>query len=128
MTDQESNDLLNTIFPVGKERWIRVKYLDRKKCIDSFRLGHHTEESLAHAKEVGYEVTAIGVRDEYKPQFSAIMDLKTDVIAALSRFFRPDEDHMLDQVNEIFKNKLDELKPLLIKDVPIDGIKKSDKK
>ena len=122
MEDQESEDLLKDIFPVGEERWIKFKYLDFKKCLRAFRLGQHNENGKKHAEEKGYEVVAIGCRDEYVPQVSALMDVRDEVINVLSILEHDGSgySHLLDSVRASFKTKIDEVTSRTIKDVPIE--------
>lgn len=124
MEDQEKEDLFDSLFPVGEERWVKLKYLNRDKCVDTFRLGQHTEQSKERNEENGFEVTAIGCRDEYVPQVSALMDVRDEVINALYVLEMDGSgySHLLDSVRVAFKAKIDEVSQRTIKDVPIENI------
>lgn len=122
MSDREREDLFNSLFPVGEERWIKLKYLDRDKCIAKFRVGNHTEQSVAHAKELGYEVIAIGVRPEYEPQVSALMDVRDKVVGMVLDMVDNSGDYRLMEIRQIFKDKIEEINERTIKTVPIENI------
>lgn len=117
MTDEETEDLLNTIYPIGEERWVKVKYLNRDNARKSFRFRSSGEETKED-QDNGYIVTAIGVRDEYTPQVQAILDLKTDVASYLLNYLDPNDinhEQILDTVNTIFKEKMNDVKQHTIK-------------
>lgn len=104
MNNNEANDILESLFPVGQERWIKVKYLDLKKCINAF----HPYAKESREKDLGYETTAIGVRDDYTPQVSALMDIRDDITTLLLN--NGVEGYILDSVRNILKNKIEEVK------------------
>lgn len=114
MTDDESEAMMNSMFPVGQERWIKFRYLDRDKCIKAFlrSMSPNHEKSRQLAEESGYEVTAIGVRDEYTPQISALMDIK-DLLPGLENYTHIES--VLDAVRYLLNEKIDELKARMIK-------------
>jgi len=116
MTDEEREDIINSLFPVGKERWIKILYLDRDKCMEAFRMygNDHAKNAELH-KEQGYEVTALGTQDEYLPQISAILDIKEQIIGLLYGVL---QDHQLTIVNNVFKSKTDELRQRTITTEP----------
>jgi len=76
MTEQDNDDWLKAFYPLNKERWIRVKYTDPKKAMKVIRFNsaHFTNDP-----ELGFEVTTIGVRDDYTPQIEALLSLKKDM-------------------------------------------------
>lgn len=101
MNEKERDEFLDSMYPVGKERWVKVKYLDRDKCMQVFRWPDDKVD------EQGYLITALGVRDEYTPQIAALVDLQADVIAYLSHVLSESELHI---VNELFRQRMDEVK------------------
>jgi hypothetical protein len=119
MNSREAEDLFDSIFPIGEERWVKLKYLDRDKCIKTFRLGQHTENSKKHAENAGYEVTAIGIKPEYTPQVSALMDVRDAVVQQLNNVV---ENYHVDSIRNIFKMKIDEITERTIMNIPIDGL------
>jgi hypothetical protein len=68
----EREQLLDAVFPVGGERWIKVKYLDRDKAIKAF----HINGSPEHAAELGYEVVTLAIVPEFQPPRDLLLDLK----------------------------------------------------
>ena len=115
MADQrDKDDLLTSLFPIGEERWVKVKYLDFEKCVKIFNVGPNEKRKAERNEKYGFECTAIGIRPEYVPQVSAIMDLRDDIISSLSFIL---EDYQLDQLNRIFKAKIDEVKERTIREV-----------
>lgn len=107
MTNQEHEEMLDSLFPVGQERWIKVKYLDRDKCLKAFFMRTPPNETAERHQEQGYEITAIGVKDEYTPQISALKDVKDSVIALL---YGQVSDTFLSAINEQFTAVMDDLK------------------
>lgn len=101
MRDHE--DLIDSLFPIGKERWIKIKYIDQDKSKKVFAMFNATQENI-EAK--GYEVTAIGVKDEYEPQLSALLDVQDAVTVFLRAHV---DEHALQYVRQIFRDKCDEL-------------------
>lgn len=77
MNDQNKEESpIDGMFPEGEERWIKVKYKDSKKAQNHI-VSLYRDQSLM--EELGIEVTAIGIRDEYTPQTSAMTDIKLDI-------------------------------------------------
>lgn len=109
MSDDTEN-LLDSIFPVGKERWIKVRIKDRDICIKTFALNFHGSD-----KYEGYEITSIGLRDEYIPQISAIRDIEESILPILFGCDLP--DYLTKQIQEIFTQKKEELKQLTIQTI-----------
>lgn len=67
MNKEELKKMINTMYPEGQERWLKVKYLDSEKCVSSIRF----ENDL----DLGFEFTAIGTVAQYTPQVSALEEL-----------------------------------------------------
>jgi len=101
------DDVLDMLFPVGEERWVKIKYLDLKKCIKAFKLSNYTKKE--EHEEQGYEVTAIGIQDEYSPQVSALMDVRDEVTTILAFAFENTDDYRLNEIRSIFKSKIEEV-------------------
>lgn len=110
MSDEEAEDFKNSIYPVGKERWIKVKFIDRDKSMKAFRWKNGEEHDSQ-----GYAVTAIGLRDEYMPQISALMSLSDEVGAHLLRILDTEE---VKDIITMFSNKIEELKQTSIQQQP----------
>ena len=110
MNTAEIEDMKNSLFPIGKERWIKVLFKDRDKCMKAFRWNTNGFE------HDGYEVTSIGLRDEYVPQVSAISDIQDEVMGIL--FGSNIESYQLKRIEDIFKMKKEELKNRVIETKP----------
>ena len=110
MSPEEIEDMKNSLFPVGKERWIKVLFKDRDKCMKAFKW---SSNGYQHD---GYEVTAIGVRDEYVPQVQAISDLQDDLMGML--YTSNIEPYQLKQIEDLFKMRKEELKNRVIEITP----------
>lgn len=106
MTEKDTEDMLDTIFPIGEERWVKVKYLDRTKAIKTF---HPNSKE----KDRGYEIIALGVRDEHLPQLSAIVDLKDELVALLHGRIEP---RMFENAMLLCNARIQELKARTIVD------------
>lgn len=103
--DQDHEDLLNSIYPVGKERWIKILIKDRKICLDTFRLSQNDD------RYPGYAVQSIGIRDEYVPQIAAIADIEDEITPILLQNL---PDYLADNIAAIFKKHKDALKERVI--------------
>ena len=108
MDKEEAQDMIDSLYPVGQERWIKVKYLDQKKAMKVIRMRN------ADTSKLGFEVIAISISSEHEPQLSALIDLKSSVIAELLKIFQPD-DQRIANFNQIFLNKIEELRKQTIK-------------
>ncbi len=115
----DHDELIDALFPIGKERWLRIEYLDKPKCLKAFFMPMNNDAAKPIAQEKGYRVTAIGVRDEYVPQIGAIIDLKKNDILGLLHNNIP--DHLLSAISQKFKDATDEIKRNTIKELDIDG-------
>lgn len=109
MSDEEAEDLKNSIFPVGKERWIKFKFIDRDKCMKTFRWKNGEEYDGQ-----GYAVTALGLRDEYTPQISAIMDLRENVCGHLLDVLNYEQ---VQSIHRLFNEKIKEVKERTILEI-----------
>lgn len=102
----EKDDIFDTLYPIGKERWIKVLIHDRDKAMKDLR--------WTSGKEVdnrGYTLTAIATRDEYIPQISAIQDLEDTLNSFLIHLL---PEYEMNTVHSIFKQKKEELKSKVI--------------
>jgi len=104
--EAEHRSLLEDIFPVGQERWIKVKYTDFDWCVKNLRLQdkHKPEDAV----NLGFDVMALGVRDEYVPQVNALMDVRDDVVSMLAN--REAEPIFIDNIRVVFQQKIAEIK------------------
>jgi hypothetical protein len=69
MDKEEHKGILESLYPIGKERWIKVKFTDLKWCIKNLRLGRKNNN-------LGFEITALSVMEEHQPQVNAILEFK----------------------------------------------------
>lgn len=99
MEKEEADSLLNSIYPEGKERWMRVLIHNRNECVKIFRYGVANEN---------YEITAVGVKDEHVPQVSAIADIEDDVMILLVA--ADVSEGILNDIRSVFRTKKEELK------------------
>ena len=111
MKDEEYKAILESLFPVGKERWIKVLYKDFDWCVKNLRITNTDKPSNIP----GFEVTALGVRDEFVPQIAAMLDLKADVVEFL---YDKVPEQILNHVNELFRTHMSDLKSHTITEVP----------
>lgn len=100
-----SEDILRQLYPIGQERWIKVKFIDYEWCVKHLHWYKKTNE-------LGIEVTAIGVRDEYIPQISALLDVRDEITKIL---YGQIENYLLDSIREKIKERCDELKKQTIR-------------
>ncbi len=70
------DDFTKQIFPEGKERWIKFKYLDSNKVSKFIRFN----SPYFSNDDKGFEVTSIGLRDEYTPQIEMLLELKKELL------------------------------------------------
>lgn len=117
-TTKEQDSLLRQLFPVGEERWVKMKYTDFEKACSTFGLYGRKELKERQMEHIGAEVLAIGCRPENVPQIAAIMDLKEDILGSLINHI-PEEK--IKEINSIFKLKCDELKRRAIHAEEIDN-------
>jgi len=103
MSNDEIKEIFDAIWPVGGQRWIKVKIHDQGKAMETFRF-HKSGEVIF---EYGVEATAIGRKPENVPQISAILDARDKVVSLLHGRV---SDHVLDEVRDIFKLESDEVK------------------
>ena len=106
MKPENHRALLEDLFPVGQERWIKVRYTDFDWCVKNLRL--QGKDKPEDAQKLGFEVMAIGVRDEFVPQVTALMDVRDEVIGALVN--RGADEYMLSNVRNQFADKIEEIK------------------
>lgn len=105
MEAQEHIEFLKQMYPVGEERWLKVKYLDFNKCLKSIRFENGMKE------ELGFEFTAIGTVQNYIPQVEAIVDLKDEMKEAvyLQQNIRPEAAEVVSSIiDKLFDNKIRE--------------------
>ena len=103
----EQDNLLDMVFPVGEERWIKVKYLNLEKCIKAFKLSNYTKPE--NDKKIGYKVTAIGIREEYIPQVAALIEIKDELLNLLNGVFEDIDDYRFVAIRNLFKSKIEEI-------------------
>lgn len=96
-------DILKTLFPVGKSRWVKIKYLDYEKCLKAFHLNFSGE---LPQDGLGYETVALTILDEHAPQVSALLDIRDQLTSVL---YNQVDESTLNFVRDIIKQKADEL-------------------
>lgn len=121
MDAQERQNLFDSLYPVGEERWFKVLIVDQEKCMKNLPWVEDTER-------LGFDVKSITIRDEFQPQVSALMDVKDDVMTLLSQQQESARwsndtnmintlEFLMDNVRDIFKNKMTEINSRTIKTV-----------
>ena len=76
MDENEKQGIFDSLYPVGKERWFKVKILDQEKSMKNLPW-------VSDMERLGFEVTSITCRDEFQPQVTALMDLKDEILSHL---------------------------------------------
>lgn len=107
---ESHKEMLKSLYPVGKERWIKVLYKDFDWCVENLFIANaNVQDRLKEGikNPLGFEVTSIGVRDDFIPQVSVVLELKDEIIGRLHG--QVDSD-FLSLINEVFNVKLEELK------------------
>lgn len=112
MTEEEARELRDSIYPVGKERWIKVRILNQDKTMNSLRWNDK------NAEELGYEVTAITLLDEHIPQISALMGVKDRISGML---YGRVEQSVISAIRYDIDGAIDSLKARAIVEKEIPG-------
>lgn len=120
MDERESTRILESLYPVGEERWIKVKYLDFEWCAQHLRCIPKKEDD--EKNEIGFEVTAVSVREDYTPQVEALDFVKDELFKSLEYMLDPTPEKVL----EMAKHHIEEAKARIIND-SIIGIDYSEK-
>ena len=102
----ENYDYIKDIYGEGKERWFKIKILNYEKALNNLKM--YINGNKEAEEERGFEILSIGIRDEYVPQVSAMMDLKDEVLNYVSNLGLG--DYTYEQINGIFKSKIEEVK------------------
>jgi len=102
----ERDEIFDSLYPQGKERWMKVLINDRDKAMKALRWTNGKEED-----NQGYTLTAIAIRDEYIPQISAIQDLEDSLNSFLIRLL---PEYEMGIVHSIFKKQKEDLKSKVI--------------
>ena len=106
MDDKEKQQWMDSLYPVGKERWVKLKYLDQKKAMQHIRIRQGDPVNEVEEAQ-GFVVTAMGFLDEFNPQVAAIMDLRGHIVGQLLGTL---DQYTADQIDSIFLAKIAEIK------------------
>ena len=113
---KEIQSIMDSLYPVGKERWIKVKYLDQEKAMENIRMRSMSVNDIREEdRALGFVVTAMGIMDEYNPQVSALMDIRGELVGGLMHIMEPSQIEMIDG---LFIQKIKELKDNTIEYAP----------
>lgn len=105
MDRQEVDDLFNQLYPVGEERWIKVKFLDKDKAAQWVRL--NSPNGNFSNEDKGIEITALGLRDDYMPQVEALVELKAELRQLWETPSEVELDNMIDRkINQVLEKVL----------------------
>lgn len=106
---KDAEDMFNSMYPVGKERWIKVKYLDREKAMKNISLSSWNN---GKEEELGFEVTAICTFDDYNSQVSAMVELRGELQGVLSGYAHQNvsPSDMAGILDNMLINKIHQLK------------------
>lgn len=74
----EAADMMKSLYPIGKKRWIRVVFRDFEWCKKHLHWFHKDSEEK---NELGMDVIAIGIRDDVNPQVAALQELRGELIS-----------------------------------------------
>lgn len=102
MDANEHTDLINSLFPIGEERWLKVKYTDLDWCKKNLRLGRTVQPD----PPLGFELLSITVRPDYEPQVSALLEIK-DVVA--SQLVHTVPDYVIENIKALIDQKIREI-------------------
>ena len=121
MDENEKQQLFDSLYPVGEERWFKVRIIDQEKCMKNLPW-------VEDKDRLGFEVTSITVRDEFQPQVVGLMDMKDEI---LSHLFQCQEsarwvndtkmihqyDVLINTYREMFNSKMSEINSRTIKTI-----------
>lgn len=82
MKEKEHYEILKSLYPVGRERWIKVRYKNLDLCIKNLRPGDN---------DLGFEVISIGVIDDFDAQSEALIETRKRINELL--------DHEIEKLN-----------------------------
>lgn len=122
MDENERKDIMDSLWPIGKERWFKIRVIDQEKSMKNLPWNADTER-------LGFEVTAITCRDEFQSQVIGLMDMKDEI---LSHLFQCQEsarwvndtnmihqyDMLINTYREMFNAKMSEINSRTIKTIP----------
>lgn len=107
MKDEEVRGIIDGLYPKDKERWFKIKILDQDKAMKAFPWNNGINKT-----DLGYELMAIGIRDEYVPQVNAMMDMRDDVLSYLSTTGL--DEYQLNNVKSMLTMHIENLKQRVI--------------
>lgn len=94
-------DFTKQIFPEGKERWVKLKYLDSNKASKFIRLN----SPFFNNDDKGIEVVSIGVTDEYTPQIDMLLEIEKE----LSIDYEIVASGLIPKIQSMIKDKIEKL-------------------
>jgi hypothetical protein len=103
---KQAQQILDSMFPVGKERWVKVKYIDQEKSMETLNLFNSTPEQDAAR---GFSVQAISCLDEHEPQVAALFELKGNLMSILDGAV---DEYYMNEVIAAIQYKMDEIKTM----------------
>jgi len=83
MTPEYAKEIVDSFFPIGKPRWLRIIFLDQDKCINALRLSFDD----ARDAERGYSVCEHQGVDEFIPMVDALNNVRKSLMIALPEHF-----------------------------------------
>jgi len=115
--DGEVQQWMDTLFPVGGERWVKIKVIDQDKAAGVLWMASSEDRAKPKIDKYGFFTTALSFREEYTPQIAALFDLKTELIGELYGLV---PDYILQNMKAKFDAKMEELKKYTIKtEIPV---------
>lgn len=90
---------------------MKIKIVDQDKAIKLLWMPMDDERAKPYIEKNGFQVTALTFKEEWSPQVAALLDLKEDIIG---HSYGQIPDHLIEFINNKFKQKIEELKSHLI--------------
>ena len=112
MNKEEQQGIIDSLYPLGKERWYKIEILDQKKCMKNLRW-HGMDDHPNPTEDLGNSVNAIGIRPEYVPQLSTLMDIQDKVLGIV---VGTRDDYLIERVVNVFKEEVESLKERVIQE------------
>ena len=95
-------EIIKQLYPIGEERWLKVKYLNPELVWKSIRFDNPEVTAM------GFEFTAIGTVEGYMPQVEALVELKAEMDRDfnLTSYSHHIQEHLDRKIQEVLSKVL----------------------
>ena len=88
MTNEEIKEIIDSLYPIGRDRWFKIRILDQEKCSNALRLSYNEKTDINQ----GYSVREISLQGK-NPDIRELQDVRDTFVEAFDEIIKKLKQH-----------------------------------